>query len=212
MKGNMGFKGSNLAKCCFAMGLFVSLNSAPVVLFATNSEMSVEVSDMEAMNSPSFLNTFKWGELNSELAVRAVAFWQSDSSTVAPTSPCAKLTSSDKDSTAAKPTPIDELVMVLVEEMPEYPGGVMALNQWIMQNVKVPFEAKQNNIRGKVWVSFIIEKDGKVTNHKVAKGVNPIIDQAALEAVQQMPDWKPGKEAGKPVRVKYTVPINFDYK
>ena len=91
--------------------------------------------------------------------------------------------------------------------MPQFPGG--SVQKWIAKNVKDPMIAQENNIQGKVFVQFVIEKDGSVSDVKVARSVDPSLDKEAIRVVKAMPKWKPGKQRGKPVRVSYTVPINF---
>jgi protein TonB len=100
-------------------------------------------------------------------------------------------------------------VFVIVEDMPEFPGGELALRKWIADNVKYPVIAAENGIQGKVYVTFVVGTDGKITNARVARGVDPSLDQEAIRVVNQLPKWKPGMQRGKPVRVSYTVPINF---
>ena len=97
----------------------------------------------------------------------------------------------------------------IVEEMPEYPGGQLALRKLIAQTIRYPVYAQENGIQGKVFVSFIIKEDGSIANITIAKSVHPILDAEAIRVVRQLPKWKPGKQKGKPVRVSYTVPIGF---
>jgi protein TonB len=103
----------------------------------------------------------------------------------------------------------DAEVFVIVEEMPEFPGGELALRKWISNNIKYPVIAAENGIQGKVYVQFVVDRDGSVSNARIARGVDPSLDQEALRVVNSLPKWKPGKQRGKPVRVSYTVPINF---
>ena len=98
-------------------------------------------------------------------------------------------------------------IFQVVEDMPQFPGG--SVQKWIAKNVKYPMIAQENNIQGKVFVQFVIEKDGSVSDVKVARSVDPSLDKEAIRVVKAMPKWKPGKQRGKPVRVSYTVPINF---
>lgn len=97
----------------------------------------------------------------------------------------------------------------VLEDQPEFPGGMDAINAWIVKNTNYPEIAKDNGITGKVFVQFVIEKDGSVTNVKVMRAVDPYLDKEALRVVQSMPKWKPGKQRGKPVKVSFQVPINF---
>lgn len=103
----------------------------------------------------------------------------------------------------------EEEVFYIVENMPEFPGGDVALRTYIAQNVKYPEIAKENGLSGKVFVQFVINQKGEVENVKIARGVDPALDKEAIRVVQNLPKWKPGSQRGKPVRVSYTVPINF---
>jgi len=103
----------------------------------------------------------------------------------------------------------EEEVFVVVEEMPEFPGGIKALRTFLAQAVKYPVVAQENGIQGKVYVNFVVNKDGTVSNAKIARGVDPALDAEALRVVSTLPKWKPGKQRGVPVRVSYTVPISF---
>lgn len=103
----------------------------------------------------------------------------------------------------------DTPVFFIVEDMPEFPGGMLALQKFIAQSIKYPVIAQENGIQGKVFVNFVVAKDGSVTQAKIARGVDPSLDKEALRVVMSLPKWKPGKQGGKPVRVSYTVPINF---
>ena len=98
-------------------------------------------------------------------------------------------------------------VFVVVEDMPSFPGG--NVQKWISKNVKYPVLAMENGIQGKVYIQFVIENDGSITDVKVVRGVDASLDKEAVRVVKAMPKWKPGKQRGKPVRVSYTLPINF---
>ena len=101
----------------------------------------------------------------------------------------------------------DTEVFVVVEDMPSFPGG--NVQKWIAKNVKYPVLAMENGIQGKVFIQFVIERDGSITDVKVLRGVDASLDKEAVRVVKAMPKWKPGKQRGKPVRVSYTLPINF---
>lgn len=103
----------------------------------------------------------------------------------------------------------EEEVFIVVEHMPEFPGGDAALRKHIAQNVVFPEIAKENGIQGKVYVSFVINQKGEVENVKVLRGVDPSLDKEAIRVVKTLPKWKPGSQRGKPVKVSYNVPINF---
>ena len=100
-------------------------------------------------------------------------------------------------------------VFFIVEDMPEFPGGEMALRTYIANQIKYPVIAQENGIQGKVYVTFVVGKDGTVSNPSIARGVDPSLDKEALRVIATLPKWKPGKQRGKPVNVSYTVPINF---
>jgi periplasmic protein TonB len=100
-------------------------------------------------------------------------------------------------------------VFFIVEDMPEFPGGDMALRQYIANAIEYPTIAQENGIQGKVYVTFVVDKDGSVSDARIARGVDPSLNKEALRVVNTLPKWKPGKQRGEPVRVSYTVPINF---
>ena len=97
----------------------------------------------------------------------------------------------------------------VVEEMPQYPGGVGKLMEYVSMNVRYPKEAESKSIQGRVIITFVVEKDGSITDAEVIKSVDPALDAEALRVVKAMPKWTPGKQEGKPIRVKYTMPITF---
>lgn len=97
----------------------------------------------------------------------------------------------------------------VVEEMPQFPGGPSALMQYLSRSVKYPEEAYKKNIQGRVIVNFVVEKDGSITNAKVVRSIDPLLDAEALRVVNSMPKWQPGKQNGVPATTKYTVPITF---
>lgn len=101
----------------------------------------------------------------------------------------------------------DADVFFVVEDMPQFPGG--NVSKWIAKNVKYPMLAQENGIQGKVFVKFVIEKDGSITDVQVSRGVDALLDKEAIRVIKAMPKWKPGKQRGKAVRVSYTLPINF---
>ena len=96
-----------------------------------------------------------------------------------------------------------------VEIMPEFPGGVQGLLNYMRETIKYPAQARQDTIQGRVLVTFVINKDGSIVEPEVVKSAHPLLDQEALKMVKEMPNWKPGEQNGKPVRVKYTIPVNF---
>ena len=106
----------------------------------------------------------------------------------------------------------NQQVFDVVEQMPEYPGGMQALLNYLMENVKYPEDAEKQKIEGRVIAVFVVETDGSISNVEVVKPVFPSLDAEAVRVLSAMPKWTPGKQSGKAVRVKYTVPINFQLK
>lgn len=103
----------------------------------------------------------------------------------------------------------EEQIFFIVEDMPEFPGGEMALRTFIANNIEYPAIAQENGIQGRVYVTFVVTKDGSVANASIARGVDPSLDKEALRVVNNLPKWTPGKQRGQMVNVSYTVPINF---
>lgn len=103
----------------------------------------------------------------------------------------------------------EEIIFEVVEEMPEFPGGMSAVLKYLSQNIKYPADAISAKEQGKVVVQFIVTKEGKVINPVIMKSVAPSLDKEAIRVVTEMPDWKPGKQRGIPVNVKYSIPIAF---
>ena len=118
-------------------------------------------------------------------------------------------TESDEDEEIEIEEEDDEEFFMVVENMPEFPGGDLGLMKYIQKHVKYPAIAKEYNITGKVYVSFIVDKSGKVTNVKIVRGVDKNLDAEAVRVVKSLPKYKPGKQRGKAVRVMFTIPINF---
>lgn len=106
----------------------------------------------------------------------------------------------------------NEQIFFIVEVMPEFPGGENALRQFISNNVKYPEAAQQKGIQGRVYVTFVVDKEGNTANAKIVRGVDPSLDMEALRVVNSLPKWKPGYQKGEAVNVSYTVPINFALK
>lgn len=100
-------------------------------------------------------------------------------------------------------------IFQVVEEMPSFPGGEEALMNYLSKNIKYPSIALENNIQGRVMISFVVNKDGSIVEPQVIKPVDASLDKEALRVVKAMPKWKPGRQRGKAVRVKYTVPVLF---
>lgn len=100
-------------------------------------------------------------------------------------------------------------IFTVVEEMPEFPGGNAELLKYLAKSIKYPVIAQENGIQGRVICAFVVNRDGGIVDAEVLRGVDPSLDKEALRVIMAMPKWKPGKQRGKPVRVKYTVPVTF---
>lgn len=104
----------------------------------------------------------------------------------------------------------EEVIFMVVETMPEFPGGQQALFKYLSENVKYPVIAQENGIQGRVICQFVVNKDGAIVDVEVVRsGGDPSLDKEAVRVIKSMPKWNPGKQRGKAVRVKYTVPVNF---
>lgn len=97
----------------------------------------------------------------------------------------------------------------IVEQLPEFPGGMGAFVQWLTSNLKYPQSAKTQKVEGRVVVTFIINKDGSIASAKVSKSVHPLLDREAMRVIGMMPKWKPGLQNDKPCRTMFAIPINF---
>ena len=156
-----------------------------VVKFQSGSDMTIKM-DMDTINAERFIN-------------------QSVPPPPPPPPPPPVETSTSKS--AGDKTGKD--TFIVVEELPQYNGGINALNSWIYANLKYPEEAYKKKITGKVYVTFLITSTGKVKNAEVREPVNPLLDAEAKRLISSMPDWKPGAQSGKPVDVWYRVPVEF---
>ena len=106
----------------------------------------------------------------------------------------------------------NQKVFDVVEQMPEYPGGQAALFEYLSKNIKYPDDAAKKKVEGKVFVTFVVDTDGKITDVSLLRKVFPSLDAEAIRVISAMPNWIPGKQSGKVVKVKYTVPIMFRLK
>lgn len=107
---------------------------------------------------------------------------------------------------------VEEEIFTIVEKMPEFPGGTEKLFKYLGKNIEYPPMAKDAGIKGKVYVTFVVDKDGSITDVKVLRGIGGGCDEEAVRVVKSMPKWTPGKQRGKSVRVQYNLPINFILK
>ena len=105
--------------------------------------------------------------------------------------------------------PEEQTIFEVVEQMPEFPGGNAALMQYLNKNIKYPVIAQEQGVQGRVIVQFVVNKDGSIVDAQVVRSVDPYLDKEAIRVINTMPKWTPGKQRGKPVRVKFTVPVAF---
>ncbi len=126
-------------------------------------------------------------------------------------------TEDDKDKVVVISAPVaprvveeeDNVVFQVVETMPSFPGGDMAMMKYMSDNIKYPVIAQENGIQGRVICQFVVNKDGSIVDVEVVRSVDPSLDKEAIRMIKSMPKWTPGKQRGKAVRVKYTLPVNF---
>ena len=104
---------------------------------------------------------------------------------------------------------VEQEIFQIVEEMPAYPGGERALLEYVAKNIKYPQIARETGIQGRVFVGFVVEPDGSVSNVKILRGIGGGCDEEALRVIKSLPKWKPGKQRGKAVRVSYQIPVVF---
>lgn len=111
--------------------------------------------------------------------------------------------------TSTAQTKKNDMVFDVVEVMPQYPGGQIAMLKYIMENIKYPEQAIKEGIQGRVTVRFIVEKDGSISDVRPVLSVHPLLNKEAVRVVESMPKWTPATQNGKPVRVRYNVPVMF---
>ena len=118
--------------------------------------------------------------------------------------------------TYVAPAPVEEVeeeaeeqIFTVVENNPEFPGGAAALMKYLKDNINYPVIAQENGIQGRVICQFVVNRDGKIVDAVVLRGVDPSLDKEALRVVNSMPKWNPGEQRGKPVRVRFTLPVQF---
>ena len=114
--------------------------------------------------------------------------------------------------TSTAQTKKNNMVFDMVEVMPQFPGGQIAMMKYIMENMKYPEQAMKEGIQGRVTVRFIVEKDGSISDVKPVLSVHPLLNKEAVRVVESMPKWTHGKHNGKPVRVRFNLPVMFKLK
>jgi periplasmic protein TonB len=108
--------------------------------------------------------------------------------------------------------PAQEVVFTSIDEMPQFPGGMPALMDYLGKNIQYPSKAKKNDIEGRVIVKFVVCENGTLCNEEIVKSIGGGCDEEVIRVVKAMPNWKPGKQNGKAVRVYYTLPVTFRFK
>ena len=104
---------------------------------------------------------------------------------------------------------VEQEIFQIVEEMPSFPGGEQKLLEYVAKNTKYPQIARESGIQGRVFIGFVVETDGSISNVKVLRGIGGGCDEEAVRVIKSLPKWKPGKQRGKAVRVSYQIPVNF---
>ena len=104
---------------------------------------------------------------------------------------------------------VEQEIFQIVEEMPSFPGGEQKLLEYVAKNTKYPQIARESGIQGRVFIGFVVEPDGSISNVKVLRGIGGGCDEEAVRVIKSLPKWKPGKQRGKAVRVSYQIPVNF---
>jgi protein TonB len=104
---------------------------------------------------------------------------------------------------------VEEEIFTVVESMPEFPGGAGKMMEFIAKNIKYPPMARESGIQGRVFINFVVEPNGSVTNVKVLRGIGGGCDEEAIRVVEAMPKWTPGRQRGKAVRVSFNLPVRF---
>ena len=107
------------------------------------------------------------------------------------------------------PITTDSVVLKTVEQLPEFPGGIVQFMKWLTRNLRYPSVAQSQRIQGKVVISFIINKDGSIASPTIVQSADPLLDREAMRVIRMMPHWKPGLQDGKPCRTMFAIPVNF---
>ena len=104
---------------------------------------------------------------------------------------------------------VEDEIFIVVEDQPEFPGGDAARIRFLSENIRYPQMARESGIQGTVFVTFVVERDGSITDVRVIRGIGGGCDEEAIRVIQAMPSWTPGRQRGRPVRVQFTMPIRF---
>jgi TonB family protein len=194
------------------LALIVSSN-AETLISSAKKTMQDKTTAINVQNEPQLTTTKPANKLD-EIVVVGYAVAQEKPKAPAPP-PVPEQTSgvnSEVQKEIAPPPPppsSDDDIFMVVEKMPQYPGGDSELIKYLSQSIKYPVEAQKSGIQGRVICQFIVEKDGTISNIKIVRSVDPNLDAEAVRVIKAMPDWQPGEQKGQKVNVEYTLPINF---
>lgn len=202
-------KSSKLANVKMILGILTAF--ALIVFFACEQK---EMSEMQSAPEPDELKvTFLDDKLKisgeAEDLERIINLMAGSKEFSLETDSAGNLLLIKKEAVLPKTLDNEEQIFFIVEDMPEFPGGEMELRKFIANNIEYPVAAQESGIQGRVYVTFVVDKKGEVANARIARGVDPSLDQEALRVVNSLPAWTPGKQRGEAVNVSYTVPINF---
>lgn len=204
-------RSSKLAIIKILMGVVVA--AALVIAFACEQKESVEIEPVMEEQSMkmnvSFVDEKLKIEATPEELEKLKSMFSEDSGFEIVTDSLGNVLLIKKEVVVSKELDKNDEVFFIVEDMPEFPGGDLALRKYIGKAVKYPEIAQKNGTQGKVYITFVVAKNGTIANCEIARGVDALLDQEALRVVNGLPTWKPGKQKGKAVNVQYTVPINF---
>jgi TonB family protein len=197
---------------CYMVGTLISEDNKKSDI-VTTAAVFQDVKDVKSVSSmilaSGFLTTFTEKDLKKSIHKKTIilAFYGNLL--------CGNVHLNDNEINCALPPPppktsdTSEEVFDVIEDMPEFPGGLNAMYRWLGANVTYPKQAQENKEIGKVYVNFIVEKNGSISSVKIIRGVSPLLDAEGVRVVKAMPDWKPGVQKGKKVRVRYTLPLVF---
>ena len=180
------------------------------------AEARISVINLNGMVSYSSLTdqdgNFILREYNPEYMIRIIKTgYKEFKGIINSDNPVVSLTKLKDNSNASKDgnSQFEEALEIAADELPEFPGGTVSLLEYLRKNIKYPAVCRENNVQGRVIVSFTIDTDGSITDAEVVRSVDPLLDAEALRTISLMPAWKPGKKDGNIVKVRYSVPINF---
>lgn len=176
----------------------------PLVAISLAAFARPEISEMSEE-----ISAVKVNDLSASMKAGEVKSSEISKTPMAPLVIGPRTTQNTPSKQAAAPQSQNTPVLDVVEEMPQFPGGQAEMLTYLMKNVKYPKTAHENGVQGRVIVSFVVAADGSVRDGKVMRSVDPELDAEALRVVAAMPKWQPGKQKGKPVAVRFSLPVSF---